>query len=355
MAVTSVEKVGTGLPGSNILDIPFPYLRPEDVKVTVDGVIRAPNTLTWLSTGQVQLPDSAADLFGKTIRGWRDTPITEAEATFSPGGLDQSDLNGVTIQSLYADQELQNRASDSEANIVALDVRLTTAEPVVARAVLVPEGEPSVVTPPIAERAERLWGWGPDGQPIAVTVDASGINPDAIFMTFTNAGTGATLRTVAAKLRDLPASLDDYGANPQAALDAGRFLFFPPGEHTLMADLQPGDGAVLQAPNAFIRGPYKVLPRGYYTAGVDGNPYPKTPNIWKLKDRVLVGDAADYNGAETRATMLGTGPYSGSTPAITASDLHYLQRDATFHASDPEGMIAILGSAATGRRSGLFR
>lgn len=112
MSITYVKVVATGASGSNTISVPFPYLRKEDVRVYVDDVEREFSTLNWLSDGVVQLPDANASLTGKTILVRRVTPIDEPAATFGPGVLDPSDLNAVTLQGLYADQERADAIED---------------------------------------------------------------------------------------------------------------------------------------------------------------------------------------------------------------------------------------------------
>lgn len=147
MSITYVERVATGLTGSNTISIPFPYLRKEDVRVYVDGVERDFSTLTWSGDYVVRLPDADSSLTGKTILAKRVTPIDNASATFAPGLLDQDDLNLVTLQGLYHDQEKQDDDALYRAGIdglvaglgvdvAALDDRVTAVELDVANNVL---------------------------------------------------------------------------------------------------------------------------------------------------------------------------------------------------------------------------
>lgn len=108
MATTYVETVGDG--ESNILTVPFPYIRRSHVNVYVNGELQAEDWLTWISAGQVQINNkTAAELEGKRLQVRRVTPTESPEVTFTAGGLDHNDLNRANLQALYAIQEAFDR------------------------------------------------------------------------------------------------------------------------------------------------------------------------------------------------------------------------------------------------------
>lgn len=130
------------------------------------------------------------------------------------------------------------------------------------------------------------------------------------------------------------------------------------GNRTLSAKVTATGGSVARTQADWFVGlgrEQEVPPnKGFYTTDSNGDVTAAGVNLWLIRDRMFVGDAAVYRGAETKAVMQGSTVYSGTTYAIDEGDVHYLERDATFHASSPEGSIGILGSSATSRRSGLF-
>ena len=96
---------------TNVLSVPFPYLRKGTVHVYVDGVEVPPNQVNWTSANTVQLPAPPSSYIGKTLRVQRFTPINQPEAVFAAGGLDQRDLNNVVLQALYVTQEAQDQTT----------------------------------------------------------------------------------------------------------------------------------------------------------------------------------------------------------------------------------------------------
>ena len=112
MSITYVKVVASGAVGSNTITVPFPYLRREHIHAYVNEEERDFESLTWLSSGVLKLPDSDVSLTGKTILVKRITPIDGPAAVFGPGVLDPTDLNTVTLQGLYADQERADAIED---------------------------------------------------------------------------------------------------------------------------------------------------------------------------------------------------------------------------------------------------
>ena len=119
MGLSTIERVGDGSPGSNVIQLSFPYLYKTDIRVTVDGYARGPETLTWLTGSSFRLPDTPAYLTGKTIRAQRVTPIDQPEVTFQPAGIDHRDLNRSAAQSLYRLQEAEDVTAAQDARLDA--------------------------------------------------------------------------------------------------------------------------------------------------------------------------------------------------------------------------------------------
>lgn len=111
MAHSSLSSVADG--STNIFTVDFPYINKAYVKVYKDGALVDPSTLTWPSAGQVQLPDAAASLAGKTILRKRESPLDAALATFLAGPLDVTALNTVISQMLHLAVEARDGYSSS--------------------------------------------------------------------------------------------------------------------------------------------------------------------------------------------------------------------------------------------------
>lgn len=99
----------TVLNGStNVVSVPFPYLQQADVGVTVNGT---PVTVTWPTLTTVQLPGSASSYSGKTVVVTRVTQIASPDVVFVQGALNPLDLNTMSLQTLYAQQEIYDAFS----------------------------------------------------------------------------------------------------------------------------------------------------------------------------------------------------------------------------------------------------
>jgi hypothetical protein len=124
------------------------------------------------------------------------------------------------------------------------------------RSWVVPRGEAGGVLPPAAERAGKYRAWdgagnetlasGTGGGDAALRGDMANPTIGALLLAWKRGGVGAVLRTVLAKLFDLPPSSADYGADPTGVLDSSIAL------QNLFADM-----ATTGRANA-LSGTYKV-------------------------------------------------------------------------------------------------
>jgi len=163
MAVTQNTYTGNG--STTIYSLSFSYLDKADVKVTVNNVLVTNYIFATASSIQFSTAPSA----GAAIRIYRDTDTDQTKATFFAGSaIKAKDLNENFVQNLYIAQETANNV----ANAVA--------------------------------------GQIPAGTITDLQVNATA-NINATKLAFTQSGTGATTRTVEAKLRDV-VSVKDFGA-----------------------------------------------------------------------------------------------------------------------------------------------
>lgn len=94
----------TTLNGStNVVPVPFPYLNQSDVLVNVNGVQTA---VTWPTSSSVQLPLAASSYSGASVQVYRQTSIANPAVVFAQGALNPLDLNTMSLQSLYVEQEI---------------------------------------------------------------------------------------------------------------------------------------------------------------------------------------------------------------------------------------------------------
>lgn len=203
MAITSNTYTGNG--SNKLFSITFPYLETTDIDVYLNGVLQTVTTqYTFANATTVEFV--AAPGAGTTVLLNRSSDDTTLQATFFPGSsIKAADLNDNFDQVLYLAQETNNNV----ANAVA--------------------------------------GQIPAGTITDLQVNAAA-NINATKLSFTQAGTGATARTVDSKLKDV-VSVKDFGAvgngvaNDTAAfaaafthLNAGstpKSLFIPAGNYVV--------------------------------------------------------------------------------------------------------------------------
>lgn len=116
-------RTSTVLNGStNVVAVPFPYLQQSDVQVSVNGVGTA---VTWPSSSTVQLPGSAASYNGKTVTVVRTTSIANPDVVFAQGALNPLDLNTMSLQSLYTEQEIYDLIGATNAAVLSSSPQIT--------------------------------------------------------------------------------------------------------------------------------------------------------------------------------------------------------------------------------------
>lgn len=232
--------------------VAFAYIRREHVAVTVAGV---PATFTWVNNSLIQM--DAAPAAAAAVRVYRTTPIDAPLVDFADGAtLVAADLDTNSRQSIYIQQELDDAQTDNLPNVIPNGNKGDITTSVGGTVWAINTG--AVAEAKIATGAvtETKIGTGAvtsakilDGTILNADVNASaGITADKL--SFTQAGTGATTRTVESKLKDT-VSVKDFGAvgdgvaNDTAAIQAainqaqsaGKGLFFPAGTYMVSTTL----------------------------------------------------------------------------------------------------------------------
>lgn len=114
MATTEIEYVGTadGVNGTNTdFSFPFPYLKIEHVKASIDAVGTTAFTIDPANPTVVSF--TSAPTSGSTVRIFRQTPTTAAPSVFFSGSaIRSSDLNDNFDLILYIMQERENGLQD---------------------------------------------------------------------------------------------------------------------------------------------------------------------------------------------------------------------------------------------------
>ena len=211
--------------------VAFPYIRREHVAVTVAGI---PSTFTWVNNSLIQM--DAAPANGAAVRVYRTTPIDAPLVDFADGAtLVAADLDTNSRQSIYIQQELDDAQTDNLPNVI-------------------PNGNKGDITTSVGG---TVWAIN-NGAVLDADVNASaGIV--ATKLSFTQAGTGATARTVDSKLKDV-VSVKDFGAvgdgttNDTAAIQAAivyadstnNTLYFPPGNYITTVALRLNGGITVK-------------------------------------------------------------------------------------------------------------
>jgi hypothetical protein len=201
MATTSNTYTGNG--SNRLFSITFPYLNTADIDVYLNGTLQTVTTqYTFANATTVEFVTAPGA--GATVLLRRSTNDTTLAATFFAGSsIRAADLNDNFDQVLYLAQETNNNV----ANAVA--------------------------------------GQIPDGTITDLQVNAAA-NINATKLSFTQAGTGATARTIDSKLKDV-VSVKDFGAVGdgvandtaaiQAAINAANCIYFPTGSYKVTSSL----------------------------------------------------------------------------------------------------------------------
>ena len=186
MAITSNTYTGNG--SNKLFSITFPYLETTDVDVYLNGVLQTVTTqYTFANATTVEFVVAPGN--GTTVLLKRSTDEATIQNTFFPGSsIKANDLNDNFDQVLYLAQETNNNVANAVAGQIP-DGTITNVK----------LAADSVASSNII-----------DGTLVNADINASaGIV--ATKLAFTQAGTGATARTVDSKLKDV-VSVKDFGA-----------------------------------------------------------------------------------------------------------------------------------------------
>jgi len=111
MAVTTTEYTGNG--NATTYSFTFPYLKQQDVKVSLDGT----NTTEYTFPTATSIQLNSAPSNGVKVLIYRNTDVDAAKAVFSSGSsFRATDLNNNTDQSLYFAQEVADTANPLISN-----------------------------------------------------------------------------------------------------------------------------------------------------------------------------------------------------------------------------------------------
>ena len=110
---TTTYKEHTGNNSLKVFDYPFPVLKTEDIKVSLDGVTQT--TGYSATTSPAELTFTTAPGNGVKVRIYRDTDVDTAKGVYATGASIRAvDLNNNQDQVLYALQEEQNQSIQTE-------------------------------------------------------------------------------------------------------------------------------------------------------------------------------------------------------------------------------------------------
>ena len=294
MATTSNTYTGNG--SNRLFSITFPYLNTTDIDVYLNGTLQTVTTqYTFANATTVEFVTAPSN--GATVLLKRSTDDTALAATFFAGSsIRAADLNDNFDQVLYLAQETNNNVANAVAGQIP-DGTITNAKLAVD----------SVASSNII-----------DGAIVNADVNASaGIT--AGKLSFTQAGTGATARTIDSKLKDV-VSVKDFGAIGngvandsaaiQAAIDTGKKVYIPSGTYLCNVVITnktiiEGDGST-----ATILTPFSVT-----TAALT---YTSIGNYWSYHSEIK---GIGFTGAGTKT---GVGFTFGKTdPTLKATNDEY--------------------------------
>ena len=315
--------------------VSFPYIRREHIAVTVAGIA---STFTWVNNSLIQM--DAAPANGAAVRVYRTTPISAPLVDFADGAtLVAADLDTNSRQSIYIQQELGDAQVDNLAD-------------------LIPNGNKGDIT---TSASGAVWAINAGAVTSAKILDGTIVDADvsasagivATKLSFTQAGTGATARTIDSKLKET-VSVKDFGAVGDGTTDdsgsilaafnavrtvGGGTVSFPKATYLISHGFNIPtntvillNGSTLRATTTFSQG---IIPTNGAASIFEISHKTVFGGDPDIKDIAIVGDGAILDGRRNEQT--GTPPgYSGilietsSTPVqadlwkinnITVSDL----------------------------------
>jgi hypothetical protein len=221
--MATIESLYTGDGSTVLFSFTFPYLEESHIQVSLNGS----NTTAYTLANATTVEFNTAPAVGVAIRLYRDSDTDTPEATFFPGSaIRAADLNDNFLQSLYLNQETRQLAQEAALGGI-------------------PDG---------AVTSSKIL----NGTILNEDINASaGI--DASKLSFTQAGFGATARTVGSKLKDV-VSVKDFGAvgdgvaDDTAAIQAaitslgetkGGTVYFPAGTYLTTSNIEIKSKATL--------------------------------------------------------------------------------------------------------------
>jgi parallel beta-helix repeat protein len=233
----SKEYIENGV--TTVFAVPFRFRSPQHIaasRVSAAGVVTA---LTYGADYSVtggstdaggSLTVTAAGAAGTRLRIKRVTPRAQTMDYTTGDTFPAESHEGALDTAMLIDQEQDQKIDDTAL-----------------RAVLVPDGETAGLLPKIADRIGKFFAWGPSGDPLpsSGTGADAGLRSDlasgmlgALLVAWKANGVGAVVRTLWAKIGDLPLNPKDFGAVGnyvaddtaafQAAIIAGH-IDIPPG------------------------------------------------------------------------------------------------------------------------------
>ena len=119
--MATTQNTYTGDDSTTLYSFTFPYIKEDDIKVSLDGVDT--NQYTLANATQVQF--TTAPSLNQAIRIYRVTNTDASQATFFSGSsIRAEDLNNNQNQILYATQETINRRIDSTGGTMSGDLNM---------------------------------------------------------------------------------------------------------------------------------------------------------------------------------------------------------------------------------------
>lgn len=241
MAITENTFTGNG---SNLgpFTFTFQWLESNDIKITVDGVLKVAGTHYNLQSlnystrtgGQVLFTSGNAPANNAVIRIYRDTDDSALSAIFYSGSAIRSqDLNDNFLQNLYIAQETNSNVAGAVAGQIP---------------------DESIGTSKLVDQA------------VTAAKIADGVTSSKF--SFLQSGAGAVSRTVENKLKDV-VSVKDFGAvgdgvvNDTTAFQSaansanGGLVFCPPGTYNITSAISTSSQFFL-SPNAIIPNQYLI-------------------------------------------------------------------------------------------------